>query len=77
MLDLLQEKGHPKHQAQTPYEYVQSLNNIFIGEQLEIITVISNSYVQWRYGNVNCNLDYLRSQFKLLQNSFESSRLKP
>ena len=76
MLDLLQEQGYPKNRAQTPYEYSQSLQNILLPEQLEIIILISDSYVQWRYGNVNPNLDYLRSQFKLLQKSYAKLKRK-
>lgn len=71
MLNLLAKKGYPKHPAQTPYEYNYSLNSIFISEQLEIITLISDSYVQWRYGNLTPNVDYLRSQFKLLKQSLK------
>lgn len=69
-LDLLADKGHDKKKAQTPYEYAQSLNNVLIKEQLEIVNLIIDNYVQWRYGNRDTNIDYLRSQFKLLQNSF-------
>ena len=75
MLDLLADKAKAKKSAQTPYEYAQSLNNILTPEQLEIVNLISNSYVQWRYGGVEANLDYLRSQFRLLQNSFQKTSL--
>ena len=75
MVDFLSDKGHDKNTAQTPYEYAQSLNNVLMKEQLDIIHLISHSYVQWRYGNVDTNIYYLRSQFKLLQNSLHKTSL--
>ena len=75
MIDLLSEKGHDKKTSQTPYEYTQTLNNLLSQEQLEIINLITHSYVQWRYGKVDINIDYLRSQFQLLEKSFPKGSL--
>ncbi|MGI0481708.1 transglutaminase TgpA family protein [Geminocystis sp. CENA526] len=69
MLDFLAEKGYKKSPAQTPLEYAHSLQEFVSVEQLEIIMLITNSYVQWRYGNIPANLDYLQSQFRLLNRS--------
>lgn len=70
MLDLLKEKGYPKHPSQTPREYSESLREFLTLEQLEIVFLISDNYVQWRYGNLTPNLDYLTSQYHLLKRSF-------
>lgn len=70
MLDLLKEKGYPKHPSQTPREYSQSLREFLTLEQLEIVFLISDNYVQWRYGNLTPNVDYLTSQYHLLKRSF-------
>lgn len=69
MLDYLQEKGYPKHPAQTPQEYCQYLTEFFDEEKLRIIQLISDSYTAWFYGNREQNYDYLRSQFQLLTKS--------
>ncbi len=74
MLNLLDKKGHPKRLAQTPYEYTSSLEHIFLAEQLEIINLITNNYVTWRYGDITPNTDYLRSQFLLLKKSFRQTK---
>ncbi|BAQ64369.1 DUF3488 and DUF4129 domain-containing transglutaminase family protein [Geminocystis sp. NIES-3709] len=70
MLDLLAEKGYRKNVAQTPLEYANSLREFLTIEQIEIVDLITNSYVQWRYGNITPNTDYLQSQFNLLKRSF-------
>lgn len=70
MLDLLTAKGYPKKSAQTPLEYAHSLTELVSIEQREIIFLITNSYVEWRYGNINQNISYLQSQFDLLNRSF-------
>ncbi len=74
MLNLLQEKGHLKNKAQTPYQYSHSLSNVVESEQLEIINLITDNYVQWRYGKLTPNTERLRSQFALLQKSFDRNR---
>lgn len=74
MLSLLEEKGYGKHPAQTPLEYAQNCYQYYEPEQAEIITEITQAYVSWRYGNHPQNLEYLESQFNLLQKSFQ--RLK-
>jgi len=70
MLDLLKEKGYPKLPSQTPKEYCESLRDFLILEQWEIVFLISNNYVQWRYGDITPNMDYLTSQYQLLKKSF-------
>lgn len=75
MLDLLAQKNYPKNPAQTPLEYAYSLKEFLNLEQLEIIILITNSYVQWRYGNIPSNLDYLQAQFNLLNRSFTNQNI--
>jgi hypothetical protein len=75
MLDLLADKGYRKNLAQTPLEYAHSLTEFLTIEQIEIIMLITNSYIQWRYGNIPVNLEYLQSQFKLLNNSFNQKKM--
>ena len=73
LLDLLKDKGYPKHPAQTPTEYAQHLAEFIDKEPLAIIELISNSYTAWRYGNQTPNLDYLQSQFLLLNNNLSKT----
>lgn len=75
MLDLLAEKNYQKNPAQTPLEYAHSLREFLTMEQLEIIILITNSYVQWRYGNIPANLDYLQAQFNLLNRSLTNKNI--
>jgi protein-glutamine gamma-glutamyltransferase len=77
MLDLLADKGYKKNPAQTPLEYAHSLTEFLTIEQVEIMMLITNNYVQWRYGNISVNLDYLQSQFTLLNRSFTQSKINP
>lgn len=70
MLDLFKEKGYPiKHPAQTPREYAHSLREFLLPQQTEIVFLVTNSYTQWRYGGMNLNPDYVRSQYDLLRKS--------
>ena len=46
--------GHPKDQAQTPYEYVISLQKA-IGSQFEPLESITEAYVRDRYGHVQAS----------------------
>lgn len=73
MLDLLADKGYIKNSAQTPLEYAHTLTEFLTMEQLEIVMLITNSYIQWRYGNLPVNLDYLKSQFRLLNRSLNQN----
>ena len=73
MLDLLADKGYIKNPAQTPLEYAHTLTAFLTIEQLEIIMLITNSYIQWRYGNLSVNFDYLKSQFSLLNRSLNDN----
>jgi protein-glutamine gamma-glutamyltransferase len=73
MLDLLANKGYRKNPAQTPIEYVNSLTEFLSIEQREIVLLITNNYVQWRYGNIPVNVAYLQSQFSLLNRSLNQN----
>jgi len=75
MVDLFTEKGYPKSKSQTSIEYADSLREFISIEQLEIVLLITDSYVKWRYGNEEVNLDYLSSQYQLLQRSFKQKKL--
>ncbi|MBL1210265.1 DUF3488 and DUF4129 domain-containing transglutaminase family protein [Geminocystis sp. GBBB08] len=75
MLDLLRDKGYKKNPAQTPLEYAYTLMEFLTIEQIEIVMLITNSYVQWRYGNLPINIDYLQSQFNLLSRSFTQKKI--
>lgn len=72
MLDLLAYKGYEKNSAQTPLEYAHSLTEFLSLEQMEIISLITDNYIQWRYGNLDVNISYLQSQFSLLNRSLNS-----
>jgi protein-glutamine gamma-glutamyltransferase len=67
LLNLLADKGYSKKPYQTPYEFTMTLQNVFIQEQLEIIDGVTKGYVQWRYGKIEPNVQYWRSQFILLK----------
>ncbi|MCS7147815.1 MAG: DUF3488 and DUF4129 domain-containing transglutaminase family protein [Geminocystis sp.] len=75
MLEFLGEKGYPKNPAQTPREYSESLREFLTPQQQEIVSLICDSYVKWRYGGITPNVDYLYSQYQLLKRSL--SRLLP
>jgi transglutaminase-like putative cysteine protease len=66
MLKLLQEKGYPKHPAQTPLEYARNLREYALVEQ------ISSAYVRWRYGDKISDINSLQNQLKLLIKSIKS-----
>ena len=70
MLDLLGENGYRKKPAQTPYEYADSLRIKLIDGKWQTIDVITNAYVQWRYGSLDFDIVDLRSQFQSLRQSF-------
>jgi transglutaminase-like putative cysteine protease len=67
MLNLLQERGYPKHPAQTPLEYAAIAKDYQQPAIAEIIEEISQAYVKWRYGGYTQDLSYLSEQFKLLK----------
>ncbi|MBP0013730.1 MAG: DUF3488 domain-containing protein [Roseofilum sp. SBFL] len=51
-LDILKEAGYPKHPAQTPQEYAESLQGKYGLETTNVIERIPQAYVQWRYGGI-------------------------
>jgi transglutaminase-like putative cysteine protease len=78
MLEALTAKGYPKHPAQTPLEYAQSISENYSSVMAEIVEEISQAYVRWRYDEQPQNLDYLQQQFKALRgdSSFERFGVK-
>jgi transglutaminase-like putative cysteine protease len=76
MLDVMAQKGYPKHSAQTPLEYAHNLYHVQETERVEIIEEICHAYVTWRYGQQFPNLDYLRKRFKALNRSFIALRAR-
>lgn len=66
MIELLKEKGHPKHPAQTPLEYVKNSREYYSDAVINIIQEITQAYISWRYGEQYPNLNDLRKQFKIL-----------
>ncbi|TVQ44478.1 MAG: DUF3488 domain-containing protein [Gloeocapsa sp. DLM2.Bin57] len=67
MLNLLQERGYPKHPAQTALEYVKIAKESQKPQMAKIVEEISLAYVQWLYGGYTQDLAYLHQQFKLLK----------
>ncbi|MBF2015177.1 MAG: DUF3488 domain-containing protein [Rivularia sp. T60_A2020_040] len=69
MLEWTAEKGLTKHQAQTPLEYAQILQQHHSPQIAEVIEEISQAYVSWRYGDNNPNLNNLHHKWQQLRNS--------
>nr|WP_322745533.1 DUF3488 and DUF4129 domain-containing transglutaminase family protein [Plectonema radiosum] len=69
MLQWTAEKGFIKHQAQTPLEYAQILQQHHSPQIAEVIKEISQAYVSWRYGDNNPNLNNLHQKWQQLRNS--------
>lgn len=69
MLEWTAEKGLTKHQAQTPLEYAQILQQYHSPQIAEVIEEISQAYVSWRYGDNNPNLNNLHQKWQQLRNS--------
>ncbi|MGK7947029.1 MAG: DUF4129 domain-containing transglutaminase family protein, partial [Microcystaceae cyanobacterium] len=67
MLRVMEQHGYPKDPAQTPLEYVNSCREHHPPEIVEIIEAISQGYIQWRYGKVEQNTDYLQQQLEGLK----------
>jgi len=51
LLDTAADLGHPRHKAETPYEFQQKLLEIF-PNHVEQISLITNAYVHVRYGEI-------------------------
>lgn len=69
MLQWSAEKGLSKHQAQTPLEYAQILQQHHSPQIAEVIEEISQAYVSWRYGDNNPNLNNLHQKWQQLRNN--------
>ena len=72
LLDWLASQGDRKHPAQTPLEYAQQAQTRQPPHRAEVIQMISQAYVQWRYGGTVPNLEPLRQQFKTIRRSKRS-----
>ena len=75
MLQVLAQQGTVKQPAQTPFEYLQTVDETLETPQTAVVQEISQAYVSWRYGQYSANLDYLRDNLRRLKRSFR--RLQP
>ncbi|MFB6277680.1 MAG: transglutaminaseTgpA domain-containing protein, partial [Halothece sp.] len=64
MLRVLAQQATAKDPAQTPFEYVKTVNQTLEQSQSEVVQEISEAYVSWRYGNYAANLEYLQDSLK-------------
>jgi hypothetical protein len=53
------EAGYPRRQAQTPYEYLETLYQALPGSE-EDVTAITEAYVQAHYGQLPDSLEELQ-----------------
>ncbi|MEA5470597.1 DUF3488 and DUF4129 domain-containing transglutaminase family protein [Spirulina sp. 06S082] len=74
MLQVLAAKGYNKNPAQTPLEYAATMREQLQQGTAEIIIEISRAYVQWRYGEQNPNMQYLRQRYRNLWQKSSNSR---
>ncbi|MFN5516335.1 MAG: DUF3488 and DUF4129 domain-containing transglutaminase family protein [Cyanobacteriota bacterium] len=70
LLLALNGQGFAKSRAQTPREYINSLQEHFPLEQWEIMAEIVSAYEAWRYGAQEQNLPYLDKQYRDLERSW-------
>lgn len=68
LLDGLKAQGLPKHPAQTPEEYLQSIRDRVSTEQFEVLAAISHAYERWCYGQEAQNVAYWQGELKRLFN---------
>jgi transglutaminase-like putative cysteine protease len=71
MIRTLQAKGYPKYPAQTPLEYAKAIEQKSSLAAAKIIEEITQSYVNWRYGEQIQNLSHLRQQLQALTRSLQ------
>lgn len=69
LLRLLAERGYPKNPAQTPQEYAKAIANQCSIDEAEAIAEVCQTYVHWRYGSKNPNLNQLQQLVKNLERS--------
>ncbi len=70
MLKVLAQQRTAKQPAQTPFEYLETVDETLETPQTEVVQEISQAYVSWRYGEYSANLDYLRDNLRRLKRSF-------
>jgi Zn-dependent M16 (insulinase) family peptidase len=75
MLSALKDQGFPKHDAQTPLEYLHSLRDRYSSEQIAVLDAISHAYVGWRYGQQPPDMLELRQQLRNLLKSWRRRSL--
>jgi protein-glutamine gamma-glutamyltransferase len=73
LLDWLQHQGIQKHPAQTPFEFASYASQTYPPAQRDLIHMISQAYVAWRYGSQTPILSQLQQQLHLLK----QKRTKP
>jgi hypothetical protein len=69
MVDLAAEAGYPRGKAVTPYEYRETLHQVFAGGELAA-DAITEAYVRVHYGEVpdtQAEMDQLRQHWQLIQ----------
>ncbi|TVQ19676.1 MAG: DUF4129 domain-containing protein, partial [Leptolyngbya sp. DLM2.Bin15] len=67
MLQVLAEQGFPKPPAQTPLEYARMAQAHHPEPRATAIQVISDAYVQWRYGRRSPNLSQVQQCLTTIQ----------
>ncbi len=67
MLEWVASIGFKKHPSQTPLEYALISKTHQPAATAEIIDEICSSYVSWRYGGQEPNLELLREKFNKLK----------
>ncbi|MBD2090748.1 DUF3488 domain-containing protein [Microcoleus sp. FACHB-1515] len=67
MVRRLTAQGWPKHNAQTPIEYAQSIQPHHPPQKADAIAVITQAYVDWRYGKQPPNPDALLQALQQLR----------
>ncbi|MDB9515588.1 DUF3488 and DUF4129 domain-containing transglutaminase family protein [Roseofilum reptotaenium CS-1145] len=75
-LDILREAGYPKHPAQTPQEYAESLRGKYGSETANVIDRIPQAYVQWRYGGIESeSISHLQQSLQQLKQRSRQKKL--
>lgn len=66
MVEVASTDGYPRREAETPYEYMQQLNRLWPGNTAEV-ALITQAYVQVRYGEIPEKADELQQIFDAWQ----------
>lgn len=72
MLQLLANRGVPKHPHETPFEYTRRLHLKGEGAIADLVTEISQIYVSWRYGCQTYDLSDVHLRFQALREKLRS-----